>query len=282
VRRRAAEISREGEWSERFDGVLVDEAQDLDATVLRLLVSLCPNPSRLFITADANQSIYGSTFRWSDVHADLRFRGRTGVLRTNHRSTREIGDAAYSYLQHGAMDDPEEEQTYSQTGPKPAVRAVPGAYDECQLLARFLKGAAKEFRLGIGACATLVPTEGVGRTIAAGLAGASVDAVYMPGRELDLEHKAVKVITLKSAKGLEFPVVAIAGFVNGAVPGIPRDAAEEELEEALRRERRTLYVAMTRAMRALLVVSPTDRTPQLLTGFDPAYWNTHSGDGSQT
>jgi hypothetical protein len=35
-------------------------------------------------------------------------------------------------------------------------------------------------------------------------------------------------------------------------------------------------------MRALLVVSPTDRTPQLLTGFDPAYWNTHSGDGSQT
>jgi superfamily I DNA/RNA helicase/mRNA-degrading endonuclease RelE of RelBE toxin-antitoxin system len=278
VRRRAVEVVRAGEWDEFFDGVLVDEAQDLDATVLRLLIALCRDPSRLFVTADANQSIYGSTFRWSDVHADLRFRGRTGVLRANHRSTQEIGEAAHSYLRNGGMDDTEEEQTYTQTGPKPAVRAVQGAYDESRLLARFMKGAAKEFRLGVGACAALVPSEGTGRTVAAGLKDAGIDAVYMPGRELDLGHKAIKVITLKSAKGLEFPVVAVAGFVEGAVPGIPRNASEEELEEALRRERRTVYVAMTRAMRALLVITPAERPSSLLTGFDPAYWNTHSGD----
>jgi hypothetical protein len=169
--------------------------------------------------------------------------------------------------------DPEEEQTYVLTGPKPAVRAVKAPYDESVLLARFLAGAAREYRLGVGACATLVPTEGVGRSVAAGLRELGVDAVYMPGRDLDLEHKAVKVITLKSAKGLEFPIVALAGFVRGPLPVVPKGASEEELEEALARERRTMYVAMTRAMRALLIVAPAENPPVLLSGFDPNHWN---------
>ncbi len=274
VRRRAVEIVRSGEWSERFDGVLVDEAQDLDPTVLRLLVALCRSPNQLFVTADANQSIYGSSFRWADVHEDLKFRGRTGILRSNHRSTQEIGEAAHSYLRSAALDDPEEEQTYVLTGPKPAIRAVKAPYDESTLLARFLTGAAKEFRLGVGACAVLVPTEGAGRSVAAGLRELGMDAVYMPGRDLNLGSRDVKVITLKSAKGLEFPVVALAGFVRGALPGVPKGVSGEELEEALLRERRTLYVAMTRAMRALLVVSPAEKLPMLLSGFNPEYWNT--------
>ena len=47
--------------------------------MLRLLIKLCKDPSRLFITADANQSIYGSGFNWSDVHESLKFQGRTSV-----------------------------------------------------------------------------------------------------------------------------------------------------------------------------------------------------------
>ena len=35
-----------------------------------MLVGLCRAPDRLFVTADANQSIYGSGFRWTDVHAE--------------------------------------------------------------------------------------------------------------------------------------------------------------------------------------------------------------------
>jgi len=34
-----------------------------------------------------------------------------------------------------------------------------------------------------------------------------------------------------------------------------------------------MFVGMTRAMRALLVVTPTDPTSPLLQGFDPTYWN---------
>ncbi|MBI3964313.1 MAG: UvrD-helicase domain-containing protein, partial [Chloroflexi bacterium] len=279
VRRRAAELAAAGQAGEPYDGVLIDEAQDLDATALRLLVALCRAPGRLFVTADANQSIYGSGFRWTDVHEDLRFKGRTGVLRANHRSTRQIGEAAHAYLRDGALDAedaPERapEREYVSTGPPPAARAVATPFDETQLLARFLSGAARAFRLGIGSCAVLVPSEASGRAIAGRLVDAGVEALYTPGRELNLGHRAVKVLPLKSAKGLEFPIVAIAGLLDGPVPGASKSAALDEAAEANLRERRTIYVAMTRAMRALLVVTPAGHPSPLLQGFDPQLWNT--------
>jgi len=83
MRRRAVEIVRQGQGPTPYDAVVVDEAQDLDPTILRMLTLLCREPNRLFIAADANQSIYGSGFRWTDVHDRLRFQGRTGVLHTN-------------------------------------------------------------------------------------------------------------------------------------------------------------------------------------------------------
>lgn len=278
ARRRAAEIVAAGHGPAPFDGVVVDEAQDLDATVLRLLVGLCRTPDRLFVTADANQSIYGSAFRWTDVHADLKFQGRTGILRQNHRSTREIGTAADGYLRDAALDTGDDGSTpletlYSQTGPLPIVRAVTSAYDEQQLLARFLRESMHWLRIGPGGCAVLVPTVAAGNAIAGRLRDAGIDAAYMEGRALDLERKAVKVLTLQSAKGLEFPIVAVAGFLEGWVPGAPRGASADEADEALRQARRTMFVAMTRAMRALLVVTPAGHHARLFEGFDPARWN---------
>ncbi len=55
-----------------YDAVIIDEAQDLDPSAIHLLMQLCAKPNRVFITADANQSIYGSGFNWTDVHESLR------------------------------------------------------------------------------------------------------------------------------------------------------------------------------------------------------------------
>ena len=95
----------------------------------------------------------------------------------------------------------------------------------------------------------------------------------MIGQELDLKRSGIKVLTLNSAKGLEFPTVALAGFVGSSYPIIPREASDDERDELLARERRTMFVGMTRAMRALLVVMPVNITSPLFQGFDPAYWN---------
>lgn len=149
-----------------YDAVIVDEAQDLSPVVLRFLVGLCRESNRLFITADANQSIYGNSFRWSEVHHSLKFVGRTGILRMNHRTTQEVGEAAQSYLQEGILDEDKIERLYIHTGPLPVVRAVADRPSEGSLLAQFCRTAAREFRLGIGACAILTPTEKSGKNIA--------------------------------------------------------------------------------------------------------------------
>ena len=60
---------------------------------------------------------------------------------------------------------------------------------------------------------------------------------------LQNEKNALTLMTLHSAKGLEFPVVFVTGLEMGLFP-LQRNTAEpEELEE----ERRLLYVGMTRA-----------------------------------
>ena len=274
ARAQAEEYVVQGRVSLTYDAVVIDEAQDLDPSALRLLMHLCDKPDRIFITADANQSIYGSGFNWVDVHESLHFQGRTAVLRANYRSTREIGEAAQSYLAAGVLDNEPVERTYMNSGPMPAVRTIRSGGEEVQLLSRFLPAAAREFRLGIGACAVLCPTEKAGRSIAAELMQHGIEANFMRGAELNLSRPGVKVLTLNSAKGLEFPIVALAGFINSGWYGhMPTNVTEEEREEFLAIDRRTMFVGMTRAMRALLVTIPAETRSPLLQGFDAAYWN---------
>jgi superfamily I DNA/RNA helicase/mRNA-degrading endonuclease RelE of RelBE toxin-antitoxin system len=257
-----------------YDAVVIDEAQDLDPSVIRILVRLSDKPNRIFITADANQSIYGSGFNWADVHESLRFQGRTSVLRANYRSTREIGEAAQAYLAGGVLDEEQVEREYMNDGIMPVMRVIYSGGEEVQLLSRFLPVAAHDCRLGIGACAVLCPTAKAGKSIAAELTQRGINATFMTGQELDLSRPGIKVLTLNSAKGLEFPVVALAGFSHsGWYAYVPSNIVGEEREEFLANDRRTMFVGMTRAMRALLVVVSSDARSPLLRGFDGQYWN---------
>ncbi len=277
---RAEMLVEKSDVTLRYDAVVIDEAQDLDPSLLRLLIKLCSAPSRLFVTADANQSIYGSGFSWSDVHQSLKFQGRTSILHTNYRSTYELGEAAQSYLisrdTQAILDSEGAEYQYIHDGPMPDIRTVDNRVSEARLLAKFFKQSSIHLRLTIGSCAILCPYEWTGREIVAALTNEGIQATYMMGKDLDLKHPGVKVITLKSSKGLEFPIVALAGFVGSSYPIISHDASEEEQAEILAQERRNMYVGMTRAMRTLLVVIPTNSTSSLFQGFDSYYWNTQS------
>ena len=62
----------------------------------------------------------------------------------------------------------------------------------------------------------------------------------------DGEYNVVKVMTIHTAKGLEFDTVFVPGLVEGQFPS-SRLRNEDEYEE----ERRLLYVAMTRAKNML-------------------------------
>lgn len=73
---------------------------------------------------------------------------------------------------------------------------------------------------------------------------------------LEGERDHVVLMTLHSAKGLEFPVVFIPGFEEGVFPGMRSMDSEAELEE----ERRLCYVGITRARERLYLTSTYSRT----------------------
>jgi len=65
----------------------------------------------------------------------------------------------------------------------------------------------------------------------------------------DFESKSVTLMTIHSAKGLEFPTVFITGLEEGIFPSGRSMQDESRLEE----ERRLCYVAITRAQRKLFI-----------------------------
>ena len=69
------------------------------------------------------------------------------------------------------------------------------------------------------------------------------------------EKNAVSMMTLHSAKGLEFPVVGICGLNQGLLP-LNRDNSEKALEE----ERRLFYVGLTRAKEKVFLTSSQSRS----------------------
>jgi len=71
----------------------------------------------------------------------------------------------------------------------------------------------------------------------------------------DPDTNAVTLMTLHSAKGLEFPVVFIAGMEEGLFPLSRSQEDPEELAE----ERRLFYVGITRAMRKVYLSYATQR-----------------------
>jgi DNA helicase-2/ATP-dependent DNA helicase PcrA len=80
-------------------------------------------------------------------------------------------------------------------------------------------------------------------------------ALYTDLEQYNESDDAVVMMTMHSAKGLEFPHVFLVGFEDGLFPGIRAIGDSEEMEE----ERRLCYVAITRAKQTLTITHAKQR-----------------------
>jgi superfamily I DNA/RNA helicase/mRNA-degrading endonuclease RelE of RelBE toxin-antitoxin system len=272
IRKEALEMVEVGKWKNHFDFVIVDEVQDLTTTALCLMAEVCKSAGGLFFASDLKQSIYSKNYAWSVVHPRLQFKGRTAILKKNYRSTAEIDKAAFDVLdkEEGA-DTIESESPHS--GPIPVLLDSVVADAQGKWAAQFIRQMARHLKMKTSVAAVLVPQKYIGIKLAKDISEAGIPAQYFSGRDLDLKQDIVKVLTLHSAKGLEFPIVVLCGIEKGTYPERDNFNEVDVYLERMRHERKLLYVGMTRAMRGLMVIRNKDCTHEALINLNHANWH---------
>ena len=256
--RRAADLLAEGRATSPFTAVVVDEVQDLKPPELRFLKALCDGrPGNLMVCGDAGQRIYPGGFSLSALGIEVR--GRASVLRINYRTTEQIRRVADRVvgLTCDDLDGGQEQRTGTRSllrGPMPRLVGHASAEDELAAgvaeIRRWLDGGLAPEAIGVFA-RTGKHTNALGEAL--GVAGIAWSR--LSNREAS-SSGAVRLGTMHRAKGLEFKAVLVLGCSDAELPspGALRGVSDpQDREAAEARERRLLYVAMTRARDELTV-----------------------------
>ncbi len=224
-------------WRHRH--FFVDEYQDVNPLQQRLLDAWLADRDDLCVVGDPHQAIYG--FNGADAGYltgfTERYPGAQVIeLSRNHRSTPELARVADAVLGHRRTD------RAGTTATSCTVTATADADAEALAIARRLRSEhAPGHRWS--SQAVLVRTHAQTRPI--------LDLLTRSGIPVTTDDDpagpdAVRVATYHSAKGLEWPVVHLAGVEEGYVPDF-----HARTDEAIAEERRVLYVATSRATRRL-------------------------------
>ena len=237
----------------KYDYVLIDEAQDLTPIALSLCAELAADPTGIFLTADSGQSLYNKGFSWSQVNERLQVRGRTRILKRNYRTTRQIAEAANEIIRHDNAGDQEVlDQFFMHAGPKPIFFE---AFDEGLMVSWMferINTLRRELLAPFSATAVICPTQQLAKRFASLLTNKGLPTKFMNSSDFDLEGDFVKAITVHTAKGLEFPIVALPYLEDGYYPAPLEKKAKDRIQH-MAQQRRLLYVASSRAMRRLIV-----------------------------
>lgn len=230
-------------------GVLVDEVQDIPLVALKLLHELAGRDRHdgLLLVGDGQQAIYPGGFRLAEANIELA--RRAVVLHTNYRNTVEILAAARTLAVEDTFDAPDGDdgtRVVRHGAPVVDVTFANGeAHDDAflwELNALLGRGVAPS-EVGV-----LCPTNAEVRAYVGRLNAALIPAAAVTQTRASV-NDAVTVTTWHRVKGLEFAHVFVPRVDRGLT--VPADAADPV--EWLARQRRALYVAMTRARDTLWV-----------------------------
>jgi hypothetical protein len=239
----------------QYGAVLIDEAHDFDPEWLKLIVQMVdPDTNSVLVLYDDAQSINQSRSRlgFSFAEVGIHARGRTTILKLNYRNTAEVMAVACRFAREVLSAKEADEdgipllspETAGRRGEMPKIRRFADAGRELAHIAAELHGFQRR-GTAWKHMAVLFRTNPQGERIAQHLARAGVPVSLQ--RRINPAEDTVKLLTLHSSKGLEFPVVFLP-FLE-SMPYMPEDVSGEA---------KLLYVGMTRAMDHLVLTHHGD------------------------
>ncbi len=274
----ATEVARRLTGLERFDVVLVDEAQDFDHPRLDLAYAMLkpdrqrPDPARPdrdnFVMAyDVAQNVYRrGGARWNPPGVDGQgrprtARGRSTVFRKNYRNTREILEFAMNFLAGSPdwasaavdLEDPASlipPEAAKRSGPQPRLAVCRDLRGEAESIAtrvaEMLDGGVAVHDIAVLYGCSELQQELQQAFSRRGLPYFHVQERGSGGRQINRDKAVgvrdkVRASTLTGIKGLEFSRVLVGGANHVQV----HDVEEGDQFQAAKSQ---LYAAMTRAM----------------------------------
>lgn len=262
--RDARHVVEQGASTPPYRAIIVDEAQDMGAEAFKLLRALLgPDESgpSLFIVGDAHQRIYRHKVVLS--RCGIEVRGRSRKLRINYRTTEETRRWAAALLSGVPIDDlddgRDDQKGYRSLlhGTQPELRHFSSFDEEVQGIASWLRDAADSSSFS-DTC-LVARTNKLLSEYEAALAKNGVDTYRVKRSEPeDRREPGLRIATLHRVKGLEFENVILAGANKGVIPlDVAVSGTDDHTVQADNefQERALVYVASTRARRALLVTS---------------------------
>lgn len=257
--------------SQKFDNILIDEAQDLQQVQLQLLKNCARK--RIIIAADKGQKIYKTSFTWREIGVNITG-GRTKILTDSQRSTEQIMRLAASLQQHDPLCKNKDDEFVppempSRQGPKPMMVQCTDYMEEEVFVANtiaHLRKAHPEWSIGLLSrkTASLNRYERV-------LNDKGIDCVQVKKEGASVLDAGVKLMSFHSAKGLEFDAVFILCVREHNIPLLDKEQGEPD-EEELAVERRLLYVSMTRA-KSVLYMTYYDKPSRFIDEMDSDLYN---------
>jgi hypothetical protein len=242
---------------QRYDFILIDEAQFFAKVWFQLILRMLRPGGQLFLCADPAQGFLGRGQSWRS--AGLELSKRSLVLKRPYRNTRQILSFAAARYEAYVCEDENAEQlqetnlTSLREGPEPLEITVETPQEEMAAVARqarqIVTGGAPAGDVMI-LCARRKQVAGVMERLAAlGLPKLEI------GELTPQRQEKITVGTIDKATGLERPIVLVCGmreFSNHERnPRLP----EEERRRHRRLNASRIYMACTRAMERLVIVS---------------------------
>jgi hypothetical protein len=240
--------------SGQYQAVLLDEGHDFQPEWFKLVTQMVdPETNSLLVLYDSAQNIYGKSKKsrqFSFKSVGIQASGRTTILRINYRNTKQILQTANLVAAEFLTPDAQDEDgtplvqavSCGRDGQAPLIVRLPTPREELMKIADLLASAHQEGHAW-GDMAVLCRRHAVMDDCARVLKSRGLPhKVRYKSGDFDPLADTIKVMTMHASKGLEFPVIALAGV--GQMP----EAGEDEEDEA-----KLFYVAATRATHRLVV-----------------------------
>ncbi len=236
-----------------YDQLFIDEAQDLGTATLRVLKLL--SKGCLVLCSDDKQSIYqvGSSF----ARSGLDVAGRSRQLKTNFRNSVQIHSFAQAFKEKQAETAGKTQALAFRDGPMPELFRFANKKEHMRLLSERVTFFSSLLEYEPANICILTPSKQDFPLIRSTLERAGHAVSEVLDKEFTFEEcGGIRMSTLHSAKGLDFPVVLLC------LGSEPKQQVQYDTMANDQLLRNLIFVSITRALDHLNLFIPEGTTKQ--------------------